>query len=185
MRSLLAADEPRQSTAPFCQSAPARLFRRRGFGLTAALCAGRSERYSYYCSLLAEIEKSNSNLACQSKSVKMNSKMNPDHLLSELCWLADFDNFFDEWINSSEEIRNNSAEEFYNTIFDDYLILEAREIYMLSEDMAYYVFNVALFLQKASPGHEEIDARKLVKDPDFIIAQKICQIIKELCMGSG
>lgn len=114
----------------------------------------------------------------------MNSKMDPAHLLSELCWLADTDNFFDEWVNSSHEIGNHSAEEFYNTVFDDYLILEVREIYPLNENMAYYVYNVALFLKNASPGHEEMDSRKLLKNPDFIIAQKICQIIKELCMGS-
>lgn len=118
------------------------------------------------------------------KSVEMNSKMDPAHLLSEIFWLADTDNFFDEWVNSSHEIGNHSAEEFYNTVFDDYLILDVQEIYLLSENMAYYIYNVALFLQKASPGHEEIDSRKLLRNPDFIIAQKICQIVKELCMGS-
>lgn len=103
----------------------------------------------------------------------MNDKMDPSHLICELRWLANYDNVINDWISVGRETGSYAAEEFYNNIFDDYLICEAINLYNIDQNVKYYIHNVANFLIRAFPDHEKIDLYRLLTNKYFLISRKI------------
>ncbi len=108
----------------------------------------------------------------------MKKKLEPSTLLYQLNYLSDRKDIIKDWIEDNPEKSNIGAIEMYNTLFDDLLMDRADEIYDINEETAYYIKLISEFLHKASPEGVEICVDDIVNNRDFVVAQKLAELIQ-------
>lgn len=108
----------------------------------------------------------------------MSDKRDPTELIDELKWLSKSQELKEAWKFGADQPDVFSAEEYFCVLFDDLNIEKSKEIYNLDSTSLYYIEVITNHLNNSlRPKHTKLNVNSLLINPNFRIAQKICELL--------